>query len=155
MIYLSNICSGILYNTWWNRGTFDQSSHGAIAQVYLDITGALQPDLTVIDFSIGLDGDGPTRDQGGNTVDMKENIGSWAILASTDIMAADATAARMMDHDVEKVKQLTMGLKLLAASGEESSIHFLSQRCSLTPPQAAGNRACELGAANARAGFRT
>jgi len=128
LIYLSNICSGILYNTWWNRGTFDHSSPGAIAQVNLDITGALQPDLTVIDFSIGLDGDGPTRDQGGNTVDMKENIGSWAILASTDIMAADATAARMMDHDVEKVKQLTMGFNMGLGEIREDSIEIVGER---------------------------
>ena len=37
---------------------------------------------------------------------MKHRLGSWAIIASTDIMAADATAARIMSHDAKKVKQL-------------------------------------------------
>jgi len=98
--------------TWWNRGTFDHSSPEAIAQVYLDIVKALRPALSVIDFSIGLEGDGPSTSQGGETVDMKERLGSWMVIASRDIMAADATAARIMSHDPEKVKQLTMGFAM-------------------------------------------
>ena len=99
-------------NTWWNRGTFDHSSPEAIAQVYLDIVKALRPALSVIDFSIGLEGDGPSTSQGGETVDMKKRLGSWLVIASRDIMAADATAARIMSHDPEKVKQLTMGFAM-------------------------------------------
>jgi len=86
----------LIDNTWWNRGTFDHSSPQAIAQVYLDIVKARKVDLSLIDFSIGIEGDGPSRGQGGKTVDMKQRLGSWAIIASADIMAADATAARVM-----------------------------------------------------------
>jgi uncharacterized protein (DUF362 family) len=86
----------LIANTWWNRGTFDHSSPQAIAQVYLDIVKSIKPDLSIIDFSIGLEGDGPSVGQGGTTVNMKERLGSWAIIASTDIMAADATAARII-----------------------------------------------------------
>jgi len=98
--------------TWWNRGTFDHSSPEAIAQVYLDIVKALRPALSIIDFSIGLEGDGPSKGQGGTTVDMKKRLGSWAVVASRDIMAADATAARIMSHDPKSVKQLTMGFAM-------------------------------------------
>ena len=99
-------------NTWWNRGTFDHSSPRAIGQIYLDIVKSLKPALSIIDFSIGIEGDGPTLNQGGNTVNMKERLGTWAVIASTDIMAADAAAARMMDHDTDRVKQLTMGFDM-------------------------------------------
>ena len=114
-------------NTWWNRGTFDHSSPQAISQVFLDITEGIEPDLTLIDFSIGLEGNGPTRDNGGIPIDMKQAIGSWAILASTDIMAADATAARVMKHQVESMKQLTMGFNMGLGEIREDSIEIVGE----------------------------
>ena len=48
-----------------SRGTFDHSSPGAIAHVYLDIVKSIKPDLSIIDFSIGIEGDGPTTNVGG------------------------------------------------------------------------------------------
>ncbi len=117
----------LIDNTWWNRGAFDHSSPQAIAQVYLDIVKSVKPDLSVIDFSIGIEGNGPGRDQGGKTVDMKDRLGSWAVLASTDIMAADATAARIMDHDVKRVKQLTMGFQMGLGEIREDSIEIVGE----------------------------
>jgi uncharacterized protein (DUF362 family) len=117
----------LIDNTWWNRGTFDHSSPEAIAQVYLDIVDYLKPDLSIIDFSIGIEGNGPTRDYGGITLDMKGHIGSWAIVASTDIMAADATAARIMDHDILTVSQLTMGFDMGLGEVREDSIEILGE----------------------------
>jgi len=102
----------LVNNAWWNRGAFDHSSPQAIGQVYLDIVKHIKPDLAIIDFSIGMEGDGPTLDLGGRTLDVRERLGSWAIIASKDIMAADATAARIMSHDVNKVSQLTMGFNM-------------------------------------------
>ncbi|UCE48194.1 MAG: hypothetical protein JSW47_21665 [Phycisphaerales bacterium] len=72
-------------NTWWNRGTFDHSSSRTIAQVYLDIVKGKKTDLSIIDFSIGIEGDGPSIGLGCRTMNMKERLGSWAIIASTDI----------------------------------------------------------------------
>ena len=118
----------LIANTWWNRGTFDHSSPQAIAQVYLDIVKAVKPDLSIIDFSVGLEGDGPSRGQGGTTVNMKERLGSWAVIASTDIMAADATAARIMSHDTEKVKQLAMGFEMGLGQIREQSIEILGEK---------------------------
>jgi uncharacterized protein (DUF362 family) len=115
-------------NTWWNRGTFDHSSPEAIAQVYLDIVQGIKPDLSVIDFSICLEGNGPTTSWGGETVDLKDRLGSWAVVASTDIMAADATAARMMNHDVESVSQLTMGFNMGLGEIRESSIEIVGEK---------------------------
>jgi len=118
----------LIDNTWWNRGTFDHSSPQAIAQVYLDIVKAVKPDLSVIDFSIGLESDGPSIGQGGTTVDMKKRLGSWAIIASRDIMAADATAARIMSHDAKKVKQLTMGFDIGLGEIREQRIEVSGEK---------------------------
>ena len=118
----------LIDNTWWNRGTFDHSSPRAIAQVYLDIVKSIKPDLSIIDFSIGLEGDGPTIDLGGSTVNMKDRLGSWAIIASTDIMAADATAARIMNHNTENIKQLTMGFDMDLGEIREQYIEILGEK---------------------------
>ncbi len=118
----------LVENTWWNRGTFDYSSPEAIARVYLDMVANIKPDLSIIDFSIGLEGDGPTTDVGGKTVNMKERLGSWAILASTDIMAADATAARIMSHDTEKVKHLAMGYDMGLGEIREDAIEITGEK---------------------------
>jgi uncharacterized protein (DUF362 family) len=114
--------------SFWNRGSFDHSSPQAIAQPCLDIVKGVQPDLTIIDFSIGIEADGPTKDQGGITVDMKDRLGSWAILASTDIMAADASAARIMNHDVSKVRQLSMGLEMGLGEIREEAIEITGEK---------------------------
>jgi uncharacterized protein (DUF362 family) len=133
-------------NTWWNRGTFDHTSPQAIAQVYLDIIKAKQVDLSIIDFSIGLEGDGPSRGQGGTTVNMQERLGSWAVIASRDVMAADATAARIMSHDTQKVRQLTMGFDMGLGEIRESSIEIVGEklddlRVDWRPAQMKGGRA--------------
>jgi len=118
----------LIANTWWNRGTFDHSSPQAIAQVYLDIVKGKKTDLSIIDFSICMEGDGPSRGNGGKTVNMKERLGSWAIIASSDIMAADATAARIMSYDTKKVKQLTMGFEMGLGEIREPSIEILGEK---------------------------
>ena len=118
----------LIANSWWNRGTFDHSSPQAIAQVYLDIVKGKKTDLSIIDFSICMEGDGPSRGNGGKTVNMKERLGSWAIIASSDIMAADATAARIMSYDTKKVKQLTMGFEMGLGEIREPSIEILGEK---------------------------
>ena len=118
----------LINKTWWNRGTFDHSSPRAIAQVYLDIVKALRPALSIIDFSIGLEGDGPSRGQGGTTVDMKKRLGSWAVVASRDIMAADATAARIMSHEPKRVRQLTMGHDMGLGEIHTESIYVVGEK---------------------------
>ncbi len=118
----------LVAGTWWNRGAFDHSSPQAIAQPYLDIVKGVKPNLAIIDFSIGIEADGPTKSQGGATVDMKDRLGSWAILASKDIMAADATAARVMNHDVDEVRQLGMGSEMGLGEIREESIKIVGEK---------------------------
>jgi len=116
-------------DTYWDRGkVFDHSSPQAIGQIYLDIVEAVKPDLAIIDFSIGIEGDGPTTDSGGKTINMKNRLGSWLLLASTDLMAADATAARIMSHDVDNMKQLTMGYEMGLGEIRKESIEVVGEK---------------------------
>lgn len=116
-------------NSYWDRGkVLDHSSPQAIGQIYLDIVDAVKPDLAIIDFSIGIEGNGPTTDRGGKTVNMKDRLGSWLVLASTDLMAADATAARIMSHDVDKIKQLTMGYEMRLGEIHKESIEIVGEK---------------------------
>jgi len=75
-----------------------------------------------------MEGDGPSRAPGGKTLDMKERLGSWAIVAGTDIMAVDATAARIMSHDPKKIKQLTMGARMGLGEIREESIGIVGEK---------------------------
>ena len=116
-------------NSYWDRGSgLDHSSPQAIAQIYLDIVDAIKPDLTIVDFSIGIEGDGPTIGSGGISVNMQERLGSWLVLASTDIMAADATTARVMSYDVGGIKQLQMGYDMGLGEIREESIEIIGEK---------------------------
>jgi len=121
----------LINNTHWDRGAgIDHSSVTAISQAFLDVVAAKKPDLTIIDFSIGVEGDGPTTGQNGITVNIKNRLGSWLVLASKDIMAADATAARVMSHHVPDLKQLTMGYDMGLGEINEESIEMAGNKIS-------------------------
>ncbi len=72
-------------------------------------------DFAIIDGSIGVEENGPATFVGmGKTIDIKQRspAGKYFLLASNDLAAADATAARIMNHDVDEMKQLLMARKL-------------------------------------------
>jgi len=120
------------YGTWtgnsWDRGGgFDHSSPQAIARIYLDVVGGVAPDLAVVDFSIGMEGNGPTFGSGGRTVDVRDRLGSWLVLASTDLVAADATAARIMNHDVAAQEQLILAYNMGLGEPREEAIELLGE----------------------------
>jgi uncharacterized protein (DUF362 family) len=74
---------------------------GGVESAFLDVVDHLQPDFTLIDASIGVEGNGPYSVPGvwGTPVDVRDRLGSWLLLASDDLVAADATAARIMSQD--------------------------------------------------------
>jgi uncharacterized protein (DUF362 family) len=120
------------YGVWtgssWDRGgEFDHSSPRAIAQIYLDVVAGVRPDLAVIDFSIGVEASGPTMGSGGRTVDMRDRLGSWLVLASTDLVAADATTARIMRHNVESQTQLVMAYGMGLGEPREGAIELVGE----------------------------
>ncbi len=87
---------------------------GGIDTTYVDLVAALKPDLTLIDISLGCEGNGPNVYPGwwGRTLDMRERLGSWLLLASTDLAAADATAARIMGQNPDDIRQLVLARQL-------------------------------------------
>ena len=44
----------------------------------------------------------------GRTVDVKDRLGDWFMLGSRDLPAADATATRVIGHDVDEITHLQM-----------------------------------------------
>ena len=112
----------------WRMDSFDHSSPEAIAAIYLDIAEAVKPDLAIIDASIGLEGDGPAVMFGGKTVDMKDRLGSWTLLASTDPVAADATAARITGQRATDIKQLVMAHDRGLGELDEDAIDMLGEK---------------------------
>ena len=69
---------------------------------------ATKPVLAIVDCSIGVEGNGPTvrPPNRGRTVNVKDRLGAWFLLASTDLVAADATAARVIGHDPANLQQI-------------------------------------------------
>lgn len=84
--------------------------NAGIEQCFLDIVRAVKPAFAIVDCSIGVEGNGPHVLPGwwGTTVDFKDRLGQWLLLASTDLAAADATAARVISHDVASITHLQM-----------------------------------------------
>lgn len=84
-------------------------ARGGVEQCFLDIVSALKPDLTILDASLGCEGYGPYVEPGmGTTVDMKKRLGDWLVIAGSDLVAVDATAARIISHDPAGVNHLVM-----------------------------------------------
>jgi uncharacterized protein (DUF362 family) len=119
---------------FWVRGLYEGTgiSHESptiLGQICLDMIAAIQPDLTIIDFSVGLEGDGPqSTGANANPVDMKDRLGSWLLLASTDPIAADATTARVMSMEPTDIEQCAIGAQRGLGVIGEGEIEILGER---------------------------
>lgn len=83
--------------------------HGAgLHQVIVDIASQIRPDFSIMDFSIGCEGNGPHVLPGwwGTSVDMRDRLGSWMLLASPDPVALDATSARVIGLEPEDIQHV-------------------------------------------------
>jgi uncharacterized protein (DUF362 family) len=120
----------LLENSYYLRGLL--TSHNdfhELVQIWLEIFAGLKPDLAIVDMSIGVEANGPSVGQDlGKTVDMRERLGDFLLLASTDLMAADATTARIMSHNVEDMLQLTMGRDMGLGVIDQESIGILGEK---------------------------
>lgn len=74
----------------------DPGASSGFGRLFVDIARAAHPDLALVDMSIGIEGNGPSLSTGGITADMRQRHGSWVVLAGTDPVAVDATAARVL-----------------------------------------------------------
>jgi uncharacterized protein (DUF362 family) len=82
-------------------------ARGGPESAFLDMFEAIRPDLAIIDASVGVEGDGPwVRSNAGRTMDMRERLGVWLMLASTDPLAADVTMARIVGREYTDIPYL-------------------------------------------------
>ena len=69
-----------------------------ISKVLVDINTVLKPAFTIIDGFVGMEGEGPT-----DGIPVKMNL----IIAGRDVVATDATAARVMGFDPYEIKHIS------------------------------------------------
>jgi uncharacterized protein (DUF362 family) len=103
---------------------------GGIESTFLDVVAGVQPDLTLIDVSVCCEGNGPNVLPGwwGNTLDMRDRRGDWVMLASTDLVAADATAARIMGQNPADVRHLAQAYQRGLGQTQADKIALLGAR---------------------------
>lgn len=84
--------------------------NAGIEQCFLDIVKSVRPDFSIMDCSLCCEGNGPHVCPGywGETVDMRDRLGQWLLLSGPDPAAVDATAARVISHDVDTITHLQM-----------------------------------------------
>jgi len=91
--------SGAIKNQWGCLDVFRHNYHLVLNQVLSDIHKVLRPAFAVCDATVALEGDGPKTGRP-RVVDR--------VLASSDIVALDATSARIMGFDPEQIDHLVL-----------------------------------------------
>lgn len=101
---ISHYSSPLLANM--RGGLHDAGIH----QVIVDISKGVGVDFAITDFSIGGEGNGPFVMPGwwGSSVDMRDRLGTWMLLASTDPVALDATSTRVISLDPQDVTHVRL-----------------------------------------------
>jgi len=100
---------------------------GGVAQAFLDIVAGIKPDLGIIDGSIICEGNGPHVLPGywGETLNVRDRLGDWFLLAGTDLAAVDATAARILSLDIAGIDQLQMAYQQGIGQIQEDQIEVV------------------------------
>jgi uncharacterized protein (DUF362 family) len=75
-----------------------------IEQSIIDLTATIRPQLTIVDAVVGMEGDGPIMGR-------PRPVGCLAI--GTDLVAVDATCARMVGLDPQKMAYLSVASRFL------------------------------------------
>jgi uncharacterized protein (DUF362 family) len=96
--HLSTITAS-LKNQWGCLPTFRHNFHPVLHQVIVDINRALRPRFTVVDGTVVQEGKGPRT----GTIRIAD-----LVIASADLVAADAAAARYMGFDPRAIRYLTL-----------------------------------------------
>lgn len=102
---------------------------GGVHQVLLDIIQAVRPDFSLVDLSICVEGSGPANSYGlsSRTVDMRDHIGDYVLVASADPVAADATASRIIMHDPEQIRHLRLAWEQGLGQIHEDKIDIIGE----------------------------
>ncbi len=100
---------------------------GGIEQSFLDIVSAIKPHFSLMDISVCCEGNGPHVMPGywGTTIDVKQRLGQWVILAGPDPVAVDATAARVIGIEPAGVKHLLGAYNMGLGQMNENAIELV------------------------------
>jgi len=90
--------TGSIKNQWGCLPEFRHNYHPVVNEVLVDINLATKPRFTVVDGTICMEGNGPKSGRP-KVLDL--------VIASGDIVAADATQARIMGFDPVMIKSIT------------------------------------------------
>jgi uncharacterized protein (DUF362 family) len=111
-----------------------------VEQAIVDILLAVHPVFAVIDATIGMEGEGVHVWADGKPINLMERYGNYFVIASRDLLAADATAARMIGMDPLEMRMMQVAyasglgrlhesdLKVLT-SDAVPSMHWQQPRC--------------------------
>ncbi|MFH2145771.1 MAG: DUF362 domain-containing protein [Candidatus Omnitrophota bacterium] len=112
-----------------------------ISEVIVDISKGIKPKLTVISGVYGMEGEGVVASFGGISVDLRQRIGGYLVVAGYDPVATDATATRIITRNWQPqpknedlgvpwyVKHLRLGFQ--QGLGEIRKSNILIKGCSL------------------------
>ena len=88
---------GILAGAEKSRLHWEARTPGRFAEALVDVYAVRPPDLAIMDAVLAMDGDGPTHGRARH---------AGLLLASSDPVALDATAARLAGVDPERIEHL-------------------------------------------------
>ena len=91
------VITGAIKNQWGCLQTLRHNYHPVLNEALVDINTLVRPRFAVMDATIGLEGDGPKSGR-------PREVG--LVLASSDIVALDAVAARIMGFDPASIAHL-------------------------------------------------
>ena len=106
--------TGSLKNQWGTVPRRDRIAlHHSLDGLIVDINGLLKPKLSIMDGIIGMEGRGPTN---GDPRELD------IILGSTDVVALDATAMRIVGLDPLKARHVVMAYEAKQGNFKEEEI---------------------------------
>ncbi len=108
--------TGSLKNQWGCVPRHDRIAlHHSLDGLIVDINGLLKPKLCIMDGIIGMEGRGPTN---GDPIELD------IILGSTDPVALDATAMRLVGLDPQKARHVTLAYEFKQGNFKEEEIEL-------------------------------
>jgi uncharacterized protein (DUF362 family) len=118
--------TGSLKNQWGCVPRFDRIAlHWALDEMIVELQRTLKPKLCIMDGIIGVEGRGPTNGK-------PRELG--IILGSTDAVALDATAMRIVGLEPQKARHLLLASKAGLGEFAESNIQIDSDIVPDWPP---------------------
>lgn len=111
--------TGSIKNQWGCLPEFRHNFHPVVNEALVDINLAAKPRFTVVDGTICMEGNGPKSGRP-KVLDL--------VMASGDIVAADATQARIMGFDPGQIRSITNCAKAGLGRSEADEITILGEK---------------------------